>query len=52
MTKEECREQIQEDVSAYMDACIAYNQINPVIGQTILEDTCEIVVNNFKKLED
>ena len=50
MTKEECRDQIQEDVIAYMDACIAYNQINPVLGQTILEDTCEIVVNNFKKL--
>ena len=52
MTKEECSEQIQEDVIAYMDACIAANEINPKLGQTILEDTCEIVVNNFKKLED
>ena len=52
MTKEECSEQIQEDIIAYMDACIAYNQITPVIGKTILEDTCDIVVNNFKKLED
>jgi hypothetical protein len=52
MNKEECREQIQEDVIAYMDACIASNGIDPVLGQTILEDTCDIVVNNFKKLED
>jgi len=52
MTKEECREQIQEDVIAYMDACIAANEINPVLGQTILEDACDIVVDNFKKLED
>ena len=52
MNKEECREQIQEDFIAYMDACIAAKEINPVLGQTILEDTCDIVVNNFKKLED
>jgi hypothetical protein len=52
MNKEECREQIQEDVITYMDACIAAKGIDPVLGQTILEDTCDIVVNNFKKLED
>ena len=52
MNKEECSEQIQEDVIAYMDACIASNGIDPVLGQTILEDTCDIVINNFKKLED
>lgn len=52
MTTEECREQIQDEVIAYMDACIAANEINPQLGQTILEDTCDIVVNNFKKLED
>ena len=52
MNKEECKEQIQEDVIAYMDACIVANGIDPVLGQTILEDTCQIVVDNFKKLED
>ena len=52
MNKEEVSEQIQEDVIAYMDACIASNGIDPVLGQTILEDTCDIVINNFKKLED
>jgi hypothetical protein len=51
MNKEECSEQIQEDIIAYMDACILANGIDPVLGQTILEDTCDIVVNNFKKLE-
>ena len=52
MTTEECREQIQDEVIAYMDACILANGIDPVLGQTILEDTCQIVVDNFKKLED
>ena len=48
MDRDECREQIQEDVIAYMDACIIANGIDPVLGQTILEDTCQIVVDNFK----
>ena len=52
ITKEECREQIQEDFIAYMDAFITASGIDPVLGQIILEDTCDIVVNNFKKLED
>lgn len=45
-------EQIQEDIIAYMDACISANEINPQLGQTILEDACQIVVDNFKKLND
>ena len=52
MNKEECSEQIQEDIIAYMDACIARNEINPVLGQTILEDTCQIVERNFKTMEE
>jgi len=41
MNKEECREQIQEDIATYMDGM-------PIA----IQDLCQIVVDNFKKLED
>jgi len=44
MTKEECREQIQEDVRTYLDE---YE-----IPQPCIDDICQIVVDNFKKLEN
>jgi hypothetical protein len=43
MTKEECREQIQEDIRTYLDE---YE-----IPQSCMDDLCQIVVDNFKKLE-
>ena len=47
MTKEECREQIQEDISTYLDGKVDEETFN-----FILDDLCQIVVDNFKKLED
>ena len=44
MNKEECREQIQEDVMTYLDG---YEYFEPMA-----KDLCQIVVDNFKKLED
>jgi len=42
---------IHEDVEKYMDSCINGNEINPILGQTILEDMCEIVDKHFEKIE-
>ncbi len=55
MNKEECREQIQEDVFAYMD--VLKQEVVPSVftnefAETLNDDICDIVVNNFKKLED
>ena len=53
MKLKECREQIQASVFDYMDKLIENGDINPQFGQTIAEDIAyDIVVNNFKKLED
>jgi hypothetical protein len=49
MTKEECREQIQEDIMTY---------VNPLLDNDYeftnlnVDDLCQIVVDNFKKLEN
>jgi len=43
MTKEECREQIQEDIMTYLDG---------QLDSSVTDDLCQIVVDNFKKLED
>tara|TARA_B100000085_G_scaffold283402_1_gene313984 strand:- start:27 stop:176 length:150 start_codon:yes stop_codon:yes gene_type:complete len=49
MNKEEVSEQIQEDVIAYM---------NPLLDREYeftsdnVDDLCQIVVDNFKKMED
>ena len=48
MTKEECREQIQEDILTYLN-------VSPRSGARRIkeaDDLCQIVVDNFKKLED
>jgi len=45
------KEDIHEDVANYMDACISGNEINPLLGQTILEDMCAIVNKHFEKIE-
>ena len=47
MTKEECREQIQEDILAYTE-----DKFEPWIRDVMNDDLCQIVVDNFKKLED
>ena len=40
MNKEECREQIQEDLMTFLDG----------MDQEILDQVCQIVVDNFRNL--
>ena len=56
MTKEECKEHIQEDIRAYM-----INKFSTGAWRTEIQkgeifhwddDLCQIVVDNFKKFED
>ena len=47
LTKEECREQIQEDIIAFIDSVIPAS--SDEYRKNVL---CQIVVDNFKKLED
>ena len=42
---------IHEEVETYMDSCIVAHEINPILGQTILEDMCDIVDKHFEKIE-
>ena len=49
MTKEECREQIQEDIMTFMDG---HQYGNTAVSNFVLDNLCQIVVDNFKKLED
>lgn len=42
---------IHEDVEKYMDSYINGKEINPILGQTILEDMCDIVDKHFEKIE-
>ena len=47
ITKEECREQLQEDIRTCMDGMWNMDE------KHLIEDMlCQIVVDNFKKLED
>ncbi len=47
ITKEECREQIQEDIRTCMEGMWNMDE------KHLIEDMlCQIVVDNFKKLED
>ena len=46
MTKEECSEQMQEDILAYFDS-VAF--VHSDHGR---DDLCQIVVDNFKKLDN
>jgi len=48
MNKEECREQIQEDVIAYMEPLLDREY---EFTSDNVDDLCQIVVDNFKKLE-
>ena len=55
MTKEETREQIQEDIISYMD--VLKHEVVPSVftnefAETLNDDMCQIVVDNFKKLEN
>ena len=45
MTKEECREKIQQDILAYFDS-VAF-----VHNDHGRDDLCQIVADNFEKLE-
>ena len=48
-SKKECREQIQEDITTYMNPLLdndyEFTNLN-------VDDLCQIVVDNFKKLEE
>ena len=50
MTKEECREQIQEDIMTYVEG-----RLNPLLDNDYeftnlnVDDLCQIVVDNFNK---
>ena len=48
MNKEECREQMQEDVIAYMEPLLDREY---EFTSDNVDDLCQIVVDNFKKLE-
>ena len=48
MNKEECRKQIQEDVIAYMEPLLDREY---EFTSDNVDDLCQIVVDNFKKLE-
>ena len=50
MNKRDVREKIQEDIMAYVDGihCLSVSGMN----EEIIDNLCEIVVDNFKKLED
>jgi len=49
MTKEECREQIQEDLICWMRS---KSPTGDVPNWDECDDLCQIVVDNFKKMED
>ena len=50
MNKAEVSEQIQEDIMAYVDGihCLSVSGMN----SEIVDNLCQIVVDNFKKLDD
>ena len=50
MTKQECREQIQEDIISYFEG-ITPAMFHDEETKTI-NNLCQIVVDNFKKLEN
>ena len=45
----EVREQIQEDMIAYCEAKLPFDYKE---SQSMTDDFCQIVVDNFKRLED
>ena len=50
MTKQECKEQIQEDIRSYVEAQFAYDDESGE-AQELCDHVCQIVVDNFKTLE-
>ncbi len=57
MTKEEIREQIQEDILTSLNGYfgrfkLKLNGERYVHWMPLADDLCQIVVDNFKKLED
>tara|TARA_B100000530_G_scaffold250165_1_gene164514 strand:- start:235 stop:387 length:153 start_codon:yes stop_codon:yes gene_type:complete len=48
MNKEECREQIQEDLMGYLGGI---QSVLPEGSEDVIERVCEIVVENFAKLD-
>jgi hypothetical protein len=50
MTKEEVREQVQEDIRSYLDSDVCCGSLTP--RDEIVDELCQIVVDNFKKLSD
>ena len=51
MNKAEVSEQIQQDIVTYIEAQFAYDDESGEV-QELCEHLCQIVVDNFKKLED
>ena len=51
MNKAEVSEQIQQDIVTYIEAQFAYDDESGE-AQELCEHLCQIVVDNFKKLED
>ena len=52
MNKEEVREQIQEDIRTYLWDKLNKSNGPDFVGPCAVDDLCQIVVDNFKKLED
>jgi hypothetical protein len=48
----EVKEQLQEDVITYMEGYTAPFTFTDEDKQSVMDDVCDIVVNNFKRLED
>lgn len=48
MNKEECREQIQEDLMGYLDGI---QSVLPEGSEDVITHVCKIVAENFAKLE-
>ena len=51
MTLEELREQIQEDLRTYLEIAILYERRDSTGSRRIIDKACQIVVDNFKKLD-
>ena len=49
MSPEECKEQIQEDMITYCEAKLPLDYKE---SQSITNDLCQIVIDNFKKLKE
>ena len=52
MTKEEVREQIQENMITYLEGLPSGWVWHGHEAQDVTDDLCQIVVDNFEKLED